>query len=479
MNITVQINNEKLRYDAYQIIKIFHPYDEVVFISENAKYIINISEKEINIGCDGQDKTYVMQGEKSVKEQLKTAVYVYFSEKLGVSHPWGTLVGIRPTKIAASLMEQGWQTDNIVHYYKEHYSASPQKAKLCIEVAENETEYLKADKKKVSIYIGMPFCPTRCAYCSFTSNSIVGNGKLVQPYLEALKYEIESLASYIREGDIIVESVYFGGGTPTSVNSSEFEFIMSSIYGCFVKDYPLKEFTVEAGRPDSISEEKLKIMKDFEVTRISINPQSMNDSTLKSIGRFHTVEDVRNKYHMARKMGFNNINMDIIVGLPGEGIKEIENSCFELLKLEPDSITVHGMSIKRGSKLHEQLLNNKYSSGLGIEELKQMFDMTRVTAERLNMIPYYLYRQKNMIGNMENIGYARKGMECIYNIKIMEENQTIIALGADAVTKVVFSDENRIERYANLKEVSEYVKRVNEMIEGKIELLDTLYKSAT
>lgn len=475
MNINIQINNEKFRYDIYQIVKIFYPYDEICFNSGNPEYSISILDKEITVIHGGIEKSFALNQDKNIREQLKISVYRYFSDQLGVGHPWGTLVGIRPTKIALSLLKQGFSHEEIIGYYEEHYLSSRDKAALCIEVAENESKYLKADRDKISIYVGMPFCPTRCAYCSFASNSIGGREKLVHSYLDALKHEIESMAEYVRERGLTVENIYFGGGTPTSVGSRDFADIMSNIHKAFVTDYSIEEFTVEAGRPDSINREKLSAMLEYGVTRISINPQTMNNSTLKKIGRMHTVEDVIEKFHMAREMGFNNINMDIIVGLPGEGLAEVENSCREIEKLNPESLTVHGMSIKRASKLHEMLVNNEYTSGLGKAELNRMFDTTRLTAQKLNMVPYYLYRQKNMIGNMENIGYAREDLECIYNIKIMEENQVIIALGADAVTKVVFTEENRIERYANLKEVSEYVKRIDEQIEGKIKLLDTLY----
>ncbi|MDP4091322.1 MAG: coproporphyrinogen III oxidase [Bacillota bacterium] len=476
MNINFQIDNEKFRYDAYQIVKIFYPYDEITFGKDNPDYRIGIRDDKISIVHADAYWEYPLNENKSIKEQLKTAVYQYFSGILGINHPWGTLVGIRPTKIAALLIEQGLNKEEIISFYNEHYLTSEEKALLCIEVAQNEKKFLKQDRDKISIYVGMPFCPTRCAYCSFASNSIAGRGKLVQSYLEALKYEIDNMSQYLNEKGICVQNIYFGGGTPTSVSSEEFKDLMEKIHDAFMTDNDIVEFTVEAGRPDSINEEKLSAMLEFGVTRISINPQSMNDETLKKIGRIHTVEDVREKFHLARSMGFKNINMDIIVGLPGEGIAEVENTCREILKLEPESITVHGMSIKRASRLHEMLLNNEYTTGgLGIAELNSMFDMTRDTAESLDMVPYYLYRQKNMIGSMENIGYARKGYECAYNVKIMEENQVIVALGADAVTKVVFPEENRIERYANLKEVSEYVTRINEQINGKIELLNTLY----
>ena len=476
MSINLSINNEKYKYDVFQIIKIFYPYEDVKFTDDLVDYSIIINDETIIIESNEDRYSYKATEEHTIKEKIKLGLYNYFAKKTGIIHPWGTLIGIRPTKIAARLIKSNFQLKEVVEYYQDHYQTSEEKAKLCYEVAKNQEEYLHNDVRNISVYIGMPFCPTRCSYCSFAANGIKGKEKLVEAYLEALNKEIRAISNYIRENDLSIESVYFGGGTPTSVNNVQFSYIMQSIYEALVKDSKVREFTVEAGRPDSITEEKLLAMKEYKVTRISINPQSMNDKTLKAIGRIHTVDSIIEKYNLARRLGFDNINMDIIVGLPGEGIEEIEITCREIAKLKPESFTVHGMSIKRASKLHEAIINNKYFNKVALEELDKMFNHTRKTAEQLGMIPYYLYRQKNMVGNMENIGYTNKGLECIYNIKIMEENQTIIALGADAATKVVFPEENRIERFANLKDVGEYVKRIDELISGKIALLDTAFK---
>ena len=256
----------------------------------------------------------------------------------------------------------------------------------------------------------------------------------------------------------------------------EFENIMNKIYNSFVDSRNIKEFTVECGRPDSITEEKLKSMKKYGVTRISINPQTMNDKTLQLIGRGHNSQDIRDKFKLARELGFEDINMDMIIGLPGEGLEEAKYTAAEIKKLSPDSLTVHGLSLKRGSIMYENFILKK---GLGLksqDEVLKMYEESRKLAEDLNLQPYYMYRQKNMVGNMENLGYTKSGKECIYNMEMIEDNQTIIALGADAVSKVVFIDEGRIERFGNVKDVKGYVERIEEMVEGKIKLLDTLYK---
>ena len=365
--------------------------------------------------------------------------------------------------------------EEIIEIFKNKHLASEEKAKLCIEIAKAEESFVNKSSNSIAIYIGMAFCPTRCFYCSFAANPITGNKKLVSPYLEALIKEIKAIKKYVNDRKLNIESVYFGGGTPTAVNNEEFEIVMKEAYEAFVKNKKVKEFTVECGRPDSITREKLQTMLNYDVTRISINPQTMNDDTLKMIGRGHNSSEVIEKFNLARSMGFNDINMDMIIGLPGEGIKEVLHTKEEILKLKPDSLTVHGLSLKRASILYENFVLKKGIQVKKQNELAAMYEESRKLANELGLKPYYMYRQKNMVGNMENLGYSRKGAECIYNIEMIEDKQTIIALGADAVSKVVFLDENRIERFANIKDVREYVSRIEEMIEGKIKLLDSLY----
>ena len=373
------------------------------------------------------------------------------------------------------MVKAGYSNDDIIKYFRDNYLASEKKAQLCIDVAAREESFVNHDKNLVSVYVGMAFCPTRCVYCSFASNPIGGNKKLVEPYVECLKQEISAIAEYIKDKNLKVQCVYFGGGTPTSVDEKTFHGVMKEIYDDIISQFNPEEFTVECGRPDSITEEKLKTMKDFKVNRISINPQTMNDNTLKSIGRNHDSKEVIEKFNLARSLGFDNINMDIIVGLPGEGLREINHTLDIIKKLSPDNLTVHGMSIKRASKLHEEIVLKNTVKIAEQEELNKMYEATTIAAKELGMKPYYMYRQKNMVGNMENIGYSIEGKESIYNIQIIEEKQTILAAGADAVTKVVFLDENRLERFADVKDVREYVKRLPEMVEKKIELLNTLY----
>ena len=472
MEIKIKLNDMKYRYDVYQMFNIYFPLDEIKFL-DDGDYIVNILDNKVEfINSDYYKETEISE---NIKEDIKRLVFSSLKDITDEEYPWGILVGIRPSKIALKYLEEGKTEEEIIEIFKKKHLASEEKAKLCIEIAKTEVSFVNNDSKNIAIYIGMAFCPTRCFYCSFAANPIMGNKKLVNPYLEALIYEIREMKKYIDERGLNIETVYFGGGTPTAVNNEEFELIMQEAYDAFVKGKGLKEFTVECGRPDSITKEKLATMKKFNVTRISINPQTMNDETLKIIGRGHNSKDVIEKFNLARSMGFNDINMDMIIGLPGEGIKEVLHTKEEILKLHPDSLTVHGLSLKRASILYENFILKKGIQVKKQAELADMYEESRILAKKLGLHPYYMYRQKNMVGNMENLGYSRKGAECIYNIQMIEDKQTIIALGADAVSKVVFLEEGRIERFANIKDVREYCNRIEEMVEGKKKLLDTLY----
>lgn len=476
MKIVIKLNDMNFRYDVYQIFNLFYSFSDIVFSEKDNNFEVNIHEKIVL--CRGLDSFYegCLSDEKKEREGLRRIIFIFLQRLTGKELPWGILIGIRPSKIAMQLLMEGKTREEIIDYYLEHYLMSRDKAELCISIAEMEKKTVNAVPETISVYIGMPFCPTRCMYCSFTSNPAGRCKKLIKPYLQALKLEIEAMAGYIRKKNLKVQCVYFGGGTPTSIENEEFEEVMQDIYRAFVKDSAIKEFTVECGRADSITLNKLTSMRKYGVQRISINPQTMNDETLKSIGRRHSAADVREKFQLARNLGFDNINMDIIVGLPGEMLTHIKRTCEEIAALKPDNLTVHGLCVKRGSKLHENIINNiETGNAAGQDELNAMYKETVFTSEVMNMKPYYMYKQKNMVGNMENVGYSIEGKEGLYNIQMIEERQTIIALGADAVTKVVFLDENRIERFANVKDVNEYILRIDEMIDKKVKLLDSLY----
>jgi oxygen-independent coproporphyrinogen-3 oxidase len=478
--ITVNLNDINYRYDVYQIINLFYNLEEIEFIEKRAEININVTDEKVFIFSKAQEHKceFAFCDAITRKVTIKKAVYTYLSEVTNKEFPWGTLVGIRPSKIALNLIKDGLSEKEIIQYYMDQFKTRHDKAKLCIDVAKLEQRIVNNDEKTVSVYIGMPFCPTRCVYCSFASNPIASCGSLVEPYLQALRKDILRISEFIKEKKLKIQCVYFGGGTPTSVNDIQFDEIMAFIYDKLIAAMDVEEFTVECGRPDSITESKLMSMKRNGVHRISINPQTMNDETLKKIGRHHTSEEVVEKFNLARRLGFNNINMDIIVGLEGESLSSIEYTCDKISTLKPDSITVHGLSIKRSSKLHENKITNKEDNNNidDYNETNLMYEKTAELAKNLNMKPYYMYRQKNTFGNMENVGYSLQGKEGIYNIQMIEERQTIIAAGADAVTKVVFMDENRLERFANVKDVTEYINRIDEMLDKKTILLKSLYQ---
>lgn len=477
MDINIKLNDYKYRYHIYHVFNIYNKLKKINFSFTEGDYHINVYSDKVTYKFENRYIETFFNENEEPKETIKKLIFRELKELTNDKYPWGTLIGIRPSKIALDLIKKGYSEEEIKKYFYDKHYTEEDKVKICIDVAKVEERFVNKTSKKISIYIGMAFCPTRCLYCSFASNPINSqwSKKMVEPYLKALSYEIKQIKSYINKRKLEIETVYFGGGTPTSVSTEQFQRIMDSIYNSFVKDRNIKEFTVECGRPDSINHKKLEIMKENNVTRISINPQTMEDDTLKLIGRNHTSQDVVDTFKMARELGFDNINMDIIIGLPGEGLEHIKRTASEIKKISPDSITVHGLALKRGSIMFENFILKK---GLGLknqDEIMNMYEESKKLSKDLGLKPYYMYRQKNMVGNMENLGYSKEGKESIYNIQMIEDKQTIIALGADAVSKVVFLEENRIERLGNVKDVKEYVERISELTKRKIDLLDTLY----
>ena len=422
------------------------------------------------------DKAYL---KKEIKHGVKVSLFMMFRIYTGIEIPWGVLVGIRPTKIVNDLKRKGLTSYEIYKELKEKYIIRDDRIKLVTEVSDNSYNIINKDKKNVSLYIGIPFCPTRCVYCSFASYPITKFEDYVPKYLDALNYEIKTIGDFINS-NFNIDTIYIGGGTPTSLNNKDFSHFLDSITNN-ININNVNEFTVEAVRPDTINAEKLKYMIDSGVNRISINPQTMNDSTLKRVGRNHTVNEIIEKYHLARDMGFKNINMDMIIGLMGENIEHVKNTVKSILDLSPENITVHTMALKRASKLKEKLIEDRDSeSSLSIlksidrDNIEGMMDYVYSNMKKAEYIPYYMYRQKHMVGNLENVGYAKKGFECIYNIQMIEEKETIIGLGADSVTKMVFLDENRIERFANKKDLDGYINTIEANTDKKIKAIAEL-----
>lgn len=403
----------------------------------------------------------------ATKNVIKKLFYQMLVGRTGHELPWGSLTGIRPTKIALSRLEDGWKEDDIRRFMKETYMTSDEKINLSVEIAAREKRLMESINydSGYSLYVGIPFCPTTCLYCSFTSYPISKWKGRTGLYLEALFKELEYTAEKMKGRPL--DTIYFGGGTPTSLPAEDIDAILCKLEQLFDTKNVL-EFTVEAGRPDSITEEKLKVLASHGISRISINPQTMNQKTLDLIGRRHTVENVKEKFHMARALGFDNINMDLIMGLPGEDLDDVKHTLEEIEALKPDSLTVHSLAIKRAARLN--MFKEEYAD-LKISNTPEMIALSEACARRMGMEPYYLYRQKNMAGNFENVGYSLPGKACLYNILIMEELATIVACGAGTTTKVVFPSENRRERCENVKEVEQYISRIDEMIGRKEKIL--------
>lgn len=487
--VAVMINEAGFEYDIHSLVKAFYPECDVkVFVEGEKNYssteglpdfsisfyeevilfgIVAVGEEKNTSSFQGM-KVELMPGMKrpEVKNALKQLIYTALSKITGKELPWGTLTGIRPTKIPMQMLEEGKTEEEILTYMQETYYVSEEKGALSLEIAKREKELLSTlhYRDGYSLYIGIPFCPTTCLYCSFTSYPIVSWKKRMDDYLTALEKEIDFTAEIYK--DKILDTVYIGGGTPTTLEAEELDRLLGYLKGKMNFGH-VQEFTVEAGRADSITKEKLEVLKKWGVTRISVNPQTMHDETLKVIGRQHTVMQVKEAYKLAREVGFTNINMDLILGLPGEGEEEVASTIKQVKELAPDSLTVHSLAIKRASRLHQWIEEHGISA---LNNTDKTMEIAAKGAADLDMVPYYLYRQKNMSGNFENVGYATEGKEGIYNILIMEEKQTIVACGAGSITKRVYGD-GRIERCDNVKDVALYIEKIDEMIERKRELL--------
>lgn len=469
-------NGYKCDYEMNLFASLFFTEDEEVTINQNFNYErknINVYThivydgrsyfEDYNFKFDVTDKS-----EKLIKKIFIAACTKSFSHAAmqirKINFSWGVMCGIRPAKNVRELSEEGFSNSEIKDIFKNVYEVSEEKTELSMTVAENEKALLeKIGKNSVSLYIGIPFCPTRCVYCSFVSTDIRVSGKYIPEFVEKLLCEIEKTAELIKKSNVYVENIYVGGGTPTTLSAEDFEKIFSKLYKC-IDLRKVVEFTVEAGRPDTITREKLEVLKKFGVNRISINPQTMNDITLKKIGRSHSVEMIYDSYKTAREVGFDVINMDLIAGLPDETPKMFEYSLNEVMKLNPENITVHSLCVKRAAKFRH--LNKELAQS---EDMNKMLSYTQKMMNNEGYIPYYMYRQKNSSGNLENVGYAKKGTMSTYNVNIMEEKQTIIALGGGGSSKIILGD--RIERVFNFKDPLEYIRRFDEILKKKDEIL--------
>lgn len=479
--IRLRLTNESFEQDIRPLYKSFFPKEELcvsfgeVDLTGEFRYLLDGTWREdgftLSLFCNNESVTAVQKEERKValsdrkqfRDEVKRAVYRMLSAETKKELPWGTLTGVRPVKQVLERLEAGEAEESIDAFLKEEYYCSEEKRHLSLAVARKEKELLEQIdyKNSYSLYLGVPFCPTTCLYCSFTSYPLSKFGHQTGAYVEAIKREIEASAKLLQEKRLA--TVYFGGGTPTALSADELRDVIRTI-----KDYfpvgQAAEWTVEAGRPDSITEEKLRMLYEEQVSRISVNPQTMNDKTLEVIGRRHTTEDIKRAYRQAREAGFDNINMDLIIGLTGENAEDVKETLRQIGELSPDSVTVHTLALKRAARLN---IEKEQYEGKSAVQVGDMLAASVQFAKEQGYAPYYLYRQKNMEENLENVGYAREGKEGLYNILIMEEKHSILALGAGGATKLVLSGGERIERSENVKSLKDYLERTDEMIERK------------
>lgn len=482
--LQIRMNEMTYEYDIHALVKAFFPKEELEFttglrpdVTEAyaSLLVFEINDDSIVMSfwnMQGLYKEYKLNTEQGMeagrrKNEFKKFLYRSLSDYTGKELPWGNLTGIRPTKLAMAQLDEGLTDEEIVSKLMEEHYVSNEKALLSIDIAKREKEILKDIhyESGYSLYIGIPFCPTTCLYCSFTSYPLCVWEKRMDDYINALFKEMDAAAELMKGKTL--DTVYIGGGTPTTLTADHLDKLLTKIEAVFDFTY-VKEFTVEGGRADSITREKLEALRKHKVTRISINPQTMHDKTLSLIGRRHTVAQVEEAFHMARELGFDNINMDIILGLPEETDEDVQYTIDKICELNPDNLTVHSLAIKRASKLNRFITENGYVVSNNTDKTMKIAEDG---AKRLDMKPYYLYRQKNMTGNFENVGYAKEGKNGIYNILIMEEKQSIVALGAGSISKAVYPD-GRIERCDNVKDVALYIEKIGEMIERKRKLFE-------
>ena len=437
--------------------------------TEDGKEFEATREKEIPAHLEGKDRL------RQVKNTLSYVYLTILQDYTGMIQKWGILTGIRPTKLYHKKRQEGMSELEIHRMFKEEYLLSDEKIQLMKQIVDRQLQVipdLDTLSNEVSIYVGIPFCPTKCAYCTFPAYAINGRQGSVTSFLGGLHYEMKEVGRWLKEKGIKITTVYYGGGTPTSITAEEMDMLYEEMVESFPDVEKIREITVEAGRPDTITTEKLDILNKWKIDRISINPQSYTQQTLKAIGRHHTVEETIEKFHLARSRGMNNINMDLIIGLPGEGVEEFDYSLSESAKLMPESLTVHTLSFKRASEMTKNKHKYKVASR---EEIGTMMDHAVKWTKDHGYAPYYLYRQKNILGNLENVGYSLKGQDSIYNIMIMEEQQTIIGIGCGAASKFVHPSTRKITHFANPKDPKSYNDGFQHYTEEKIKIMEELF----
>ena len=423
-------------------------------------------EISVRVRMDGKDLSAKAEASEGKATKMEYLLYGILSEITGLSPKWGTLTGIRPVKLALQMMDKGISSEEIRKKFREERLVSEEKLDLLLSTAEHEKEIRSLSKpESVSMYISIPFCPSRCSYCSFTSHAIEKAAKLIPQYVDLLCEELRDTAVLMEELGLHLETVYMGGGTPTVLSPEQMDRVLSTARSSF--DFGgVRELTVEAGRPDTITAEKLEVMKKNGVDRISINPQTMDDGVLELIGRKHTAKDVVDAFKMARSFGFDNINMDLISGLPGDDFDKFRRTIDSVLGLDPENITLHTLTVKRSANLVNDARN------MLSRTVDEMNEHAFRCFDEAGYYPYYLYRQKGTVEGLENTGFCKPGKEGIYNVFIMDETHSILATGAGGVTKMKDPHGPKIERIFNFKFPYEYIDRFDLMNERKEQVKD-------
>ena len=476
------ITDKNYKYELEKLCRLFLPFEKFTF-SESPEDIVSTDDYVlVSANGDGTDitlstelkldgvtetrkKTVAAREDSFAETERELAVMLFdcFYTITGYRSPWGILTGVRPAKLMGKLVNS-YGEKAAAEYFRDVLLVSDSKTELCMDCRKSEDSIVSRSRPdSFSLYISVPFCPSRCSYCSFVSHSVEQSKKLIPEYVELLCEEIKHTAAISSDCGLKLQTIYIGGGTPTTLSAEQLARIMQTVRECFDMSR-LEEYTVEAGRPDTITEEKLFAVKAGGATRISINPQTMNDEVLKIIGRRHTSDQSAEAFKLARKIGFDNINTDIIAGLNGDTVESFKRTVDEIIKLDPENITVHSLAMKRASNL------NKCSTVFDLKrgtDAAEMVDYARVRLSYAGIKPYYMYRQSKTVGNLENVGYAKPGYEGIYNVYIMDETHTILACGASAVTKLREPCGNHIERIFNYKYPYEYISDFEEIIRRK------------
>lgn len=471
--MNLYVKNHNFWFELENLTRLFFPNEKInvfkTFDSVEQPYIYTeVSDKvKIEVSINNFQKSLV--ADKTDDNELTSAQLLYklLCQYSGYTQPWGVLTGVRPVKLFRRLCEELGEEGARNKFLNEFY-VSPEKLELAEMTEKNEKKILNLSRSEsFSLYVGIPFCPSRCSYCSFVMSSVERAKKLIEPYTELLCEEIKTTAQIASDLGLRLETVYFGGGTPTTLNAEQLNKVLKTVRKSFDMS-TCREFTVEAGRPDTIDKERLCALKENKVDRISINPQTINDNVLREIGRKHTSEQFFNAFELARKCGFDNINTDLIAGLPTDTLESFVNSLDSIRALSPECVTIHTLCMKRASTL------TNIGTTLNREDAETAGKMLEYTQKSLTLdeyIPYYMYRQSRMVGNLENVGWSKKGFESLYNVYVMDETHTILACGSGGVTKLKNNETDYLERIFNFKYPYEYVDRFNELIERKSSIM--------